>query len=55
MATATGLNLRHRSSFLTPNSNFSHFADDLSANERAILQRVRAFIETKVQPRRCST
>jgi hypothetical protein len=34
---------------------FSHFADDLSANERAILQRVRAFMETKVQPSRCST
>jgi hypothetical protein len=34
---------------------FSHFADDLSARERAILQRVRAFMETKVQPSRCST
>jgi hypothetical protein len=28
----------------------NHFADDLSADERAILQSVRAFMESKVQP-----
>jgi alkylation response protein AidB-like acyl-CoA dehydrogenase len=34
----------------TPNSDFYHFADTLSADERAILQKVRTFMESKVQP-----
>jgi glutaryl-CoA dehydrogenase len=34
----------------TPNSDFYHFADTLSGDERAVLQRVRAFMESKVQP-----
>ena len=34
----------------TPNSDFYHFADTLSGDERAVLQRVRTFMESKVQP-----
>jgi alkylation response protein AidB-like acyl-CoA dehydrogenase len=33
-----------------PNSDFYHFADTLNADERAILQKVRTFMESKVQP-----
>ena len=33
-----------------PNSDFYQFAETLSANELAILKRVRAFMETKVAP-----
>ena len=33
-----------------PNSDFYHYADILNADERAILQRVRTFMESKVQP-----
>jgi alkylation response protein AidB-like acyl-CoA dehydrogenase len=33
-----------------PNSDFYHFADTLSADERAILQRVRTFGDSKVAP-----
>src|SRR5215471_7902763 len=33
-----------------PNSDFYHFADTLSADERAVLQKVRKFMESKVQP-----
>src|SRR6516162_770341 len=33
-----------------PNSDFYHYADMLNADERAILQRVRTFMESKVQP-----
>jgi hypothetical protein len=31
-----------------PNSDFYHFAETLSGDERAILQRVRTFMESKV-------
>ena len=34
----------------TPNSDFYHYADILNADERAILQRVRTFMESKVAP-----
>ncbi|MGY8669142.1 acyl-CoA dehydrogenase family protein [Bradyrhizobium sp. UFLA05-109] len=34
----------------TPNSDFYHLADTLNADERAILQKVRTFMESKVQP-----
>jgi alkylation response protein AidB-like acyl-CoA dehydrogenase len=34
----------------TPNSDFYHYTDLLNAEERAILQRVRTFMESKVQP-----
>ena len=33
-----------------PNGDFYHYADLLNAEERAILQRVRTFMESKVQP-----
>jgi alkylation response protein AidB-like acyl-CoA dehydrogenase len=33
-----------------PNSDFYHYADLLNPEERAILQRVRTFMESKVQP-----
>src|SRR6516162_5038334 len=33
-----------------PNSDFYHYADTLNSDERAILQRVRTFMESKVQP-----
>src|SRR5262245_13593039 len=34
----------------TPNSDFYHFAETLSGDERAILQKVRTFMESKVAP-----
>src|SRR5262245_28405269 len=34
----------------TPNSDFYHFADTLSGGDRAILEKVRAFMESKVAP-----
>jgi alkylation response protein AidB-like acyl-CoA dehydrogenase len=34
----------------TPNSDFYHLAETLSGDERAILQRVRTFMESKVAP-----
>jgi len=34
----------------TPNSDFYHLADTLNADERAILQRVRTFVDSKVAP-----
>jgi alkylation response protein AidB-like acyl-CoA dehydrogenase len=33
-----------------PNSDFYHYADTLNADERAILQKVRTFMESKVAP-----
>ena len=34
----------------SPNSDFYQFADTLSAEEQAIVKKVRAYMETKVQP-----
>ncbi|WP_024519654.1 acyl-CoA dehydrogenase family protein [Bradyrhizobium sp. Tv2a-2] len=34
----------------TPNSDFYHLADTLNADERAILQKVRTFVDSKVAP-----
>jgi hypothetical protein len=55
MANATGLKPSTPKQLPPTNSDFYHFADDLSPDERVILQSVRAFMETKVQPIRCST
>jgi len=55
-ATATGLKPSTPKQLPTPSNNFSHFADPLERQmKRAILQSVHEFMETKVQPIRCST
>ena len=48
-ATATGETKQPRP-LPAPNSDFYQFAETLSADEQAILKRVRAFMETKVAP-----
>src|SRR5262245_30274152 len=50
MATATALKPSAPKKLPTPNSDFYQFAETLSADELAILKRVRAFMETKVAP-----
>src|SRR5262245_7436788 len=51
MATATaGKEVRQPKPLPAPNSDFYHFAETLSANELAILKKVRAFMESKVAP-----
>ena len=41
---------RRQSSFPAPNSDFYQLVDVLTAEERAIVKKVRAYMETKVQP-----
>jgi glutaryl-CoA dehydrogenase len=51
MVTATAMKeVRQPKPLPTPNSDFYHFADTLSADEQAILKRVRILMETKVAP-----
>src|SRR5215472_8597856 len=50
MATATARKPSAPKQLPLPNSDFYHYADLLNADERAILQRVRTFMESKVQP-----
>src|SRR5262249_60156191 len=51
MATAAAVKeVRQPKPLPAPNSDFYHFAETLSADELAILKRVRAFMETKVAP-----
>src|SRR5215468_9898221 len=51
MATATAVKeVRQPKPLPAPNSDFYRFAETLSADELAILKKVRAFMETKVQP-----
>src|SRR6516162_11381372 len=50
MATATTTRDKQPKQLPPPNSDFYHYADILNADERAILQRVRTFMESKVQP-----
>jgi len=50
MATATTTRDKQLKQLPPPNSDFYHYADILNADERAILQRVRTFMESKVAP-----
>src|SRR5262249_43097474 len=51
MATATAMKeVRQPKPLPRPNSDFYHFADTLSADEQAILKRVRILMEAKVAP-----
>jgi alkylation response protein AidB-like acyl-CoA dehydrogenase len=50
MATATALRSSVPKQLPPPNSDFYQFAETLSADELAILKRVRAFMENKVAP-----
>src|SRR5262245_38001456 len=50
MATVTALKPSGPKQLPPPNSDFYQFAETLSADEQAILKRVRAFMETKVAP-----
>src|SRR5499433_1145780 len=51
MATAAAVKeVRQPKPLPAPNSDFYHFAETLSADELAILKKVRAFMESKVQP-----
>ena len=50
MATATARKPSAPKPLPAPNSDFYHFAETLSADELAILKKVRAFMETKVAP-----
>src|SRR5215469_15157903 len=50
MATAPARKLSGPKQLPPPNSDFYHFAATLSADELARLKRVRAFMETKVEP-----
>src|SRR5215813_10706895 len=51
MATATAVKeVRQPKPLPAPNSDFYNFAETLSADELAILKRVRAFVDTKVAP-----
>jgi glutaryl-CoA dehydrogenase len=50
MATATAVKPSAPKQLPPPNSDFYHFAETLSADELAILKKVRAFMETKVAP-----
>ena len=51
MATATAVKeVRQPKPLPAPNSDFYHLAETLSADELAVLKKVRAFMETKVAP-----
>jgi glutaryl-CoA dehydrogenase len=50
MATATAFKPSVPKQLLTPNSDFYQFADLLTAEERATVKKVRAFMESKVAP-----
>src|SRR5262245_10626716 len=50
MATATAAKVRKPKPLPAPNSDFYHLAETLSADELAILKKVRAFMESKVAP-----
>src|SRR5262249_41384123 len=51
MATAIAVKeVRHPKPLPAPNSDFYQFAETLSADELAILKRVRAFMDSKVAP-----
>src|SRR5215471_8617243 len=50
MATATALKPSGPKQLPPPNSDFYQFAETLSAEEMAIVKKVRAYMETKVQP-----
>jgi glutaryl-CoA dehydrogenase len=50
MATTTALKPSGPKKLPPPNSDFYQFAENLSADELAILKKVRAFMETKVAP-----
>ena len=50
MTTATALKPSAPKQLPPPNSDFYQFADTLNAEERAILNKVRVFMETKVAP-----
>jgi alkylation response protein AidB-like acyl-CoA dehydrogenase len=50
MVTATALKSSAPKQLPLPNSDFYHFAETLSADELAVLKRVRAFMESKVAP-----
>src|SRR5215469_5432619 len=50
MATATTTRDKQPKQLPTPNSDFYHYADIVRSDERAILQRVRTFMESKVAP-----
>src|SRR5215469_3492968 len=50
MASVTPIKSSAPQQLPAPNSDFYHFAETLSADEQAILKRVRAFMDTKVAP-----
>src|SRR5215471_19315134 len=50
MATATTTRDKQPKQLPPPNSDFYHYADILNTDERAILERVRTFMESKVAP-----
>jgi glutaryl-CoA dehydrogenase len=50
MATATALKPSAPKQLPPPNSDFYQFAETLSADEQAVLKKVRAFMESKVAP-----
>ena len=50
MATATARKPSAPRQLPPPNSDFYHLAETLSADEMAVLKKVRAFMETKVAP-----